>query len=50
MRVRGYIDSYGQDRTCAELSCETALSRYNNNTLCWRHAEKRDRAQIRRQV
>jgi hypothetical protein len=38
-RVRGYVDSYGIDRTCGAPDCATTLSRYNSGNECWRHAE-----------
>jgi hypothetical protein len=47
-QVRGYVQSYGQGRTCAEPACETTLSRYNKDLLCWKHAEQSDAAQLRR--
>ena len=47
-RVRGYVQSYGQGRTCAEPECETTLSRYNKDLLCWKHAEQADASQLRR--
>ena len=40
--VRGDVQTYGQGRTCAEPVCSTALSRYNKEALCWRHAEQRE--------
>ena len=36
---RGYIFSFGRDRTCAVADCETKLSRYNQATRCWLHDE-----------
>jgi hypothetical protein len=41
-RVRGYITAWPTGRTCAASDCETSLSRYNKDTLCWRHGEERD--------
>lgn len=38
---RGRITSYGDDRVCASLLCQTQLSRYNHSPLCALH----DRAQ-----
>ncbi len=34
---RGRITSYGDDRVCATPACQTKLSRYNKNPLCWVH-------------
>ena len=39
-RIRGYIQTYGQGRTCAAPGCDTTLSRYNKAALCWRHAKQ----------
>ena len=30
--------TFGADRTCAHASCNTKLSRYNAETLCFVHA------------
>ena len=46
-RARGYVTSWPTGRTCAATDCETSLSRYNKDTLCWRHAEKRDTDELR---
>ena len=40
---RGYIHSFGRDRTCATDACETRLSRYNDATLCWVHAAEQEK-------
>jgi hypothetical protein len=45
--IRGYIQSYGEGRTCADSTCETTLSRYNKASLCWKHAEQRELAKLR---
>jgi hypothetical protein len=43
-RTRGHIESYGQGRTCLEPGCDTALSRYNKEALCWQHLDELQRA------
>ena len=39
----GAIASYGEGRTCLEPECQTLLSRYNKDQLCWKHADERER-------
>ena len=34
---RGYIDSFGQGRSCSVPTCATVLSRYNEKDVCWAH-------------
>jgi hypothetical protein len=38
-RKRGRLATYGVGRICADPSCETTLSRYNDALLCWHHGE-----------
>ena len=33
--------TYEPDRVCAEEGCETVLSVYNKQTLCWTHLPKK---------
>lgn len=37
---RGFISSFGANRTCAVAACPTVLSRYNERTLCWLHDQR----------
>ena len=46
-RTRGHITSWPTGRTCADAECETSLSRYNKDALCWKHAEQRDVSRMR---
>jgi hypothetical protein len=39
-RGRGHIDSFGDGRTCLTPGCETTISRYNREPVCWRHIEE----------
>ena len=34
---RGFVSSYGEGRTCRASGCETKLSRYNDDDVCWAH-------------
>jgi hypothetical protein len=34
------VRSFGEDRTCAVLGCDTKLSRYNPDPYCWVHADR----------
>jgi hypothetical protein len=34
---RGYIDSFGEGRTCSAPDCVTKLSRYNEHDVCSTH-------------
>lgn len=39
-----FVKSYTVGRTCVHAGCETVISRYNAENVCWRHAdEERDR-------
>jgi len=31
--------TYGDNRVCADESCDTKLSRYNRSEHCWAHTE-----------
>jgi hypothetical protein len=33
------VRSFGDDRTCAIVSCDTRLSRYNPDPYCWVHSD-----------
>lgn len=46
-RTRAFIQSYGDGRTCGAEGCTTTLSRYNRETLCWKHAERRRNSEHR---
>ena len=46
-RTRAFIQSYGDDRTCGAEGCTTTLSRYNQEALCWKHAEHKRNADRR---
>lgn len=41
---RGFVTSFGQQRTCAAAGCTTTLSRYNDSTCCWTHDPGRRRS------
>jgi hypothetical protein len=47
-RKRGLLSTYGVGRTCADPTCETTLSRYNDAPLCWHHGELLQAAEHRR--
>ena len=47
-RNRQHVTTFGIGRVCVEPTCKTTLSRYNGDDLCWRHAEARDTALLRR--
>jgi hypothetical protein len=34
---RGFVQQFDEDRTCADASCTTKLSRYNSQTTCSVH-------------
>ena len=34
---RGFIDSFGEGRTCVAAGCTTQLSRYNERNVCATH-------------
>jgi hypothetical protein len=36
---RGHVDSFGEGRVCAAPGCTTELSRYNESSACWLHAD-----------
>jgi hypothetical protein len=36
---RGHVDSFGEGRVCAAPDCTTELSRYNESSACWLHAD-----------
>ena len=46
-RRPGHIASYGDDRSCAEPSCSTTLSRYNSSELCSCHSDPPERSRRR---
>jgi hypothetical protein len=39
-RRYGQIQSYGEGRLCEASACSTTLSRYNKETLCFRHFQQ----------
>ena len=39
-RTSGHIDSFGDGRTCLAPGCNTTVSRYNKEPVCWRHIEQ----------
>lgn len=43
-RNRRFVTSYREGRTCAHAGCDTVISRYNKESLCWHHADERDQA------
>jgi hypothetical protein len=43
---RGFIHSFGRDRTCAVADCETKLSRYNKAKNCWVHDDEQGRKRV----
>jgi hypothetical protein len=47
-RARGHVRSSAKGRTCSAPDCQTALSRYNHDTLCWVHAAELDDERRRR--
>ena len=42
-RSQAKVPNYGAGRTCSDAECATALSRYNDGTLCWHHSQPADR-------
>ena len=38
---RGFVDSFGAGRVCSASGCETVLSKYNDDTVCWAHERAR---------
>ena len=38
-RTKGFLDSHGGGRVCAERGCATVLSRYNEGPGCWQHSD-----------
>jgi hypothetical protein len=36
-RKIGHIKTFGTGRVCSSVDCDTALSRYNDATVCWHH-------------
>lgn len=38
---RRKLKTYGDDRICENEACSTRLSKYNQNTMCHRHAPRR---------
>jgi hypothetical protein len=38
---RGFVDSFGAGRVCSADGCETVLSKYNDDTVCWAHERAR---------
>jgi hypothetical protein len=39
---RGFVHSFGRNRTCVTTGCTTQLSRYNKAAFCWIHDEEQD--------
>jgi hypothetical protein len=37
--ARSFVASYGDGRVCSIAGCQTQLSRYNQATCCWTHAQ-----------
>ena len=40
VRRSGQIQTYGDDRTCEADRCDTKLSRYNKEPMCFKHFEQ----------
>jgi hypothetical protein len=45
-RPRAHIKEFGEGRVCGSPGCETILSRYNCEGLCWGHDQSARAARI----